>query len=72
MAMSKEDYQIEERILDWVGKKSAPNSQYAYHRCIVCDMTWWDDERHERWCWLPGLKAAVARNSKLVFGEEHK
>jgi len=68
--VSIKDYQIEERILEWVRRESAPvGYQQAYHRCVVCGITWWDDERHEGWCWLPELKTAVENNAKKVWND---
>lgn len=38
-----------------------PNERYAYSRCNVCEMPWWDEkEQHQRDCWVPRLRAALA------------
>jgi hypothetical protein len=51
-----------QEILEWYQKVSAPNSQYAYHRCHVCDATWWGDaERHNLDCWIPRLQHELTR-----------
>lgn len=49
-----------EDIRAWVKRNSDPNDQHRYHRCIVCNATWWDDglfnvERHDLGCWVPSL-----------------
>jgi len=41
------------KIIEWYENTSVPNSRRAYHRCPVCDATWWDTERHEASCWIP-------------------
>jgi len=45
-----------EIILAWVIRMSEPN-RFAYHRCAVCDRTWWyTGELHEIGCWVPRLR----------------
>ena len=42
-------------IITWSHRK--PNNSYAYSRCKVCDIAWWDDkELHTNSCWVPRLK----------------
>jgi hypothetical protein len=48
-------------ISRWVKLSSDPNSDHRYHRCIVCNATWWDDglfsvEKHNFGCWVPRLQ----------------
>lgn len=49
--------EIVSEVLDWVEKRSAPNSSYKYSRCVVCGHAWWDNnEQHNFDCWVPRLK----------------
>ena len=59
-------------VLHWVRRNSAPNYQYKYSRCIVCNCTWWEDEdRHELLCWVPRLESVVEKLDNRTSDNGH-
>ena len=59
-------FELLEEIHAWVKRNSDPNDAHHYHRCIVCNTTWWDDglfsvESHSPGCWVPQLKKEMTR-----------
>ncbi len=56
-------------ILAWYHRMSYPTERFAYYRCPVCNLTWWEGqtERHSFYnkCWIPKLHNAVRQQNEV-------